>query len=577
VDNIILTPKVDPTQEFIEISQDFSNPLDIVREAISNGFDAHATCMELLFFMQEDDGETVFVSEIKDNGDGMDIDGLQSFFDLGNSLRRKQKKENPTTATAIGEKGHGSKIYLDSNRIEVITVKKGSNIKLTAIMDMPKKKLYKGELPTVSVKSENCDQPSGTSIKIVGYNGNVCEAFTHDRLKDYIKWFTKVGSVELEFDVNDHKDFILVLKGIDKKAGKEENISFGHIFPPESESIEKLLDKYLDDAPNWYCKRIKKSGNLKSRPDIEYEAVFYIEGTKVKHNYNNMIRQRASTKKGTYQIQERYGLWLCKDYMPIQRKNEWITNKGSEFTKFHAFVNCQGLRLTANRGSIDNTPHNIIDDLGEEIKKHFDEIIESNDWYDITWLDRQAQAHTTSEKEKKDFAKRIKRINSSQIADWDGLRLVAPKHESGVVSMLIQIQSVHPNMFPFYIVDYDTHSGYDAIVKARNDLPIKTSDLYYIEFKKSLGNEFNHSFENLHSIVCWNLDSKCATHGSEVTDIADVTRTLEIIPPEYESDYTRYYLNDRRRGRKIEVFVLQRYLQEKYRVSFRTRTEQDIL
>ncbi|MDO9101307.1 MAG: hypothetical protein Q8K74_08240 [Candidatus Nitrotoga sp.] len=30
----VITPKVDETQEFIEIANDFSNPLDLVREVI---------------------------------------------------------------------------------------------------------------------------------------------------------------------------------------------------------------------------------------------------------------------------------------------------------------------------------------------------------------------------------------------------------------------------------------------------------------------------------------------------------------------------------------------------------------
>ena len=39
---ITIEPKVDSAQEFIEIALDFSNPLDLVREAISNAFDAEA-------------------------------------------------------------------------------------------------------------------------------------------------------------------------------------------------------------------------------------------------------------------------------------------------------------------------------------------------------------------------------------------------------------------------------------------------------------------------------------------------------------------------------------------------------
>ena len=41
--------KVDETQEFIEIANDFSNPLDLVREAISNSFDAEASKIWILF------------------------------------------------------------------------------------------------------------------------------------------------------------------------------------------------------------------------------------------------------------------------------------------------------------------------------------------------------------------------------------------------------------------------------------------------------------------------------------------------------------------------------------------------
>ena len=43
----VITPKVDATQEFIEIANDFSNPLDLVREAISNAYDAKASVIKI--------------------------------------------------------------------------------------------------------------------------------------------------------------------------------------------------------------------------------------------------------------------------------------------------------------------------------------------------------------------------------------------------------------------------------------------------------------------------------------------------------------------------------------------------
>src|SRR5829696_1068121 len=135
-----IRPKVDETQEFIEIANDFSNPLDLVREAISNSFDANARKIEILFSVVQEFGEKILQIKLKDDGEGMDRDGLQSFFDLGNSLRRNDSE-------AIGEKGHGTKVYFNSSEIKVITTKNGTTY--TATMKEPFKKLFNREIPIV--------------------------------------------------------------------------------------------------------------------------------------------------------------------------------------------------------------------------------------------------------------------------------------------------------------------------------------------------------------------------------------------------------------------------------------------
>lgn len=246
-----ITPEVNSSQEFIEIAQDFSNPLDLVREGISNGFDAHAKNMVMDFSVIQDCGERLLKIEIIDDGDGMDEKGLKSFFDLGNSMRRDTKTETG----AIGEKGHGTKVYFNSKKIEVITAKNG--IKYHAVMDDPKKNLFNHVIPTVSVTSENNDSNmTGSRIVIYGYNENRRDKFTHSQLKDYILWFTKFGSVERCFGIEDNADVRLKLKGVDED--KFEEIEFGHIFPEESASVDKLFEDHMVDAPKWYCKKILK-------------------------------------------------------------------------------------------------------------------------------------------------------------------------------------------------------------------------------------------------------------------------------------------------------------------------------
>lgn len=572
-----ITPEVNSSQEFIEIAQDFSNPLDLVREGISNGFDARAKNIKLDFSVISEYGERLLKIEIEDDGTGMNQDGLKSFFDLGNSMRRDTKDETG----AIGEKGHGTKVYFNSRKIEVITVKDG--VRYHAIMNEPKKNLFDHKIPTVDVTQENVEKiPNGTRIIIYGYNENRRDKFTHAQLKDYVLWFTKFGAVERCFGIEDNADARLKLKGVD--SDKFEEIEFGHVFPNESASVDKLFEDHMVDAPKWYCKKIVKIKSLKNFPEIKFQAVFYVEGTKVKYSYNPMIRRSGySAPEGAYTVQDRYGIWLCKDYMPIQRKNEWVTSKGSEYTKLHAFVNCQALRLTANRGSIENTPTEILQDLRDSVREIYEEIVQGDDWSNLEWLETEVDAYNTVQREKSDFKKRIDKVNRTKVADYKIsqdkiIHLIEPQQENGVFSIFMQLSTYKPEIFPFTIVDYDTHFGIDVIVKAKDDgTPVKTSQLYYVEFKNYLNKNFNHSFENLHSIVCWDINTADLKNGQEVTDIANKKRTLKIISPEQDGDYTRYYLDSLRSERKIEVFVLKYYLEEKFGISFVPRNENSVL
>src|ERR1035437_2655252 len=152
----ILIPTVDQAQEFIEIANDFANPLDLVREAISNAFDAKATDIRLAFDTENISGETAFVIRLTDNGDGMGREQLQSFFDLGNSSRRADK-------TTIGEKGHGTKVYFNAKKLIVDTQRGG--VRLIAELDAPFSKLHDRKIPEVKVHEESSETTAaGTSI-----------------------------------------------------------------------------------------------------------------------------------------------------------------------------------------------------------------------------------------------------------------------------------------------------------------------------------------------------------------------------------------------------------------------------
>lgn len=557
--NVKKTPKVNQVNEFKEIANNFANPLEIVREAISNSIDARANLITIHFDIVNHYGEDLFRVIIKDNGKGMDESELENFFDLGNSSKIG---DNDT----IGEKGHGTKVYFHSRQVNLTTYKHDKCIKAT--MNDIYKSLNQNIIPTYEYSITDSDKDrQGTEIEIIGYNLNKFSVFKHAILKDYILWKTKFGAIDQVFDVTTFNDYRISLKGLDIES--PETIEFGHIFPQESKSANKLFETHNNDAPDFFCKKWIETGNLPNFPHIKYQSVFYVEGKYIKYGYNPMLRRQGyKAPDGSYTIQDRYGLWLTKDFIPIQRKNEWIVSKGSEYTKFHAFFNCQNFKLTANRGSVEATTPEILQDIEKKVREIYDSIVNSEEYAILDWLQGEAKGYDTVEKEKREYERRKKYALKQKVAEFKGVKLYEPQLESGVHALLMQLSILEPELFPFEMIDYNTNTGIDILVKERNNLSVDQSRIYYVELKNFLDKTFNHSFEYLHSIICW--DTK-VLDGDEIVDIQGKRRVLGIVNPVSPTDYTRYFLDDPRNERKIVVYVLKDFLKEKLNIEFKAR------
>lgn len=277
----IRVPEVNQANEFKEIANDFTNPLELIREAISNSFDSGAENITLLFDVINIDGEDTFRVIIRDDGDGMDDNDLNHFFDLGNSSRR-------TDPSKIGEKGHDTKVYFNSKRLELRTKKNGNGLK--AKMENIFQSLNRGQIPNYEydyIDIEDFDK--GTEIIIYGYNQQRYSVFTEEILIDYIYWKTKFGSVEKEFSNHQNNHVKIHVKGLNKDCIK--TLDFGHIFPDESQSANKLFETFGNSALDRFCKKWIYEDSLPNFPHIKYQAVFYVEGKLVKYDYNNMLRR----------------------------------------------------------------------------------------------------------------------------------------------------------------------------------------------------------------------------------------------------------------------------------------------
>ena len=239
-----ILPKINEAKEFLEIARNFKDEREIIREALSNSWDANAENVKVTFSLeplpQRYWAKKIMV-KIEDDGDGMDVSDLSDFFSLGYS----QKK-----GIQIGTKGHGTKIYYKSDGIHVETIKNGK--KIVADTEVPPlSTLEKGLVPTYKYEESDLNDPTkhGTIISIDGFYGQQTKfkykadkASREQNIDDYVKWNTVVGSFSKYFDSS--KEMEVELTPLD--SSNPIKINFGLNFP------EIRTD--LTNSPEYFCK-----------------------------------------------------------------------------------------------------------------------------------------------------------------------------------------------------------------------------------------------------------------------------------------------------------------------------------
>jgi len=584
------TAMVNTANAYRQIITNFSNPLEFVREAISNSIDAEATNLSVVVEQAAGPtGQPEIRITIGDDGHGMDERTLERFFNLGDSEKSDLKGDadgEDGTRQLIGEKGFGTKIYLNSRRVEVRTTDRASGAAWLAVSQGHLERIHAGEAPQYEATQQGSG-PAGTEIKIYGYNHNDGSKLGHDQLRDYILWFTKFGSIEPQLWAVFPKyaatqgrleQVRLRLRGLgfdplrhaNEAAAKAAILHFGHAFPDECFDGKVLREKAKArkaSPTDFYCRRFVKEGTLKKFPGFRWQAVFSIEGNRVKYENPMVRRQGYAAPTGAYKVAERYGIWVCKDFIAAERLNVLLPGKGSEFLKFHSFFNCQAIRLSADRTSIGPTPPDIrvaiedqILDLAREI---FDDegvaaLLES--------LDEAEFGERTAEQEKKDYARRVKQAKSASVAKYKGTEIREPQRELGVVAMLAQLLVIEPEMFNFRVLDWNNAAGFDLLARDTTDLEFDDAAKFYVECKHLLTGSFNHSLSNVRYIVCWDTDLE---NEGIVTAIGGDVRRMVIKPRTLDNPRTQFFLSRDDAPNNIEVFVLKRLISDRLGINFK--------
>lgn len=468
-------PEVNEVNEFLEIASDFEDPLEVIRESLSNSFDARASQVDITIKNRPGGSDII----IEDDGHGMDKRDLESFFDLGNSRKTE----------SIGYKGHGTKIFYKSDKVVVNTSKGDTNLR--AVMDDPWQKLNDRILPEYEVTEVDSNpETSGTHIRISGFKsgqGFDPESLSYEKIHHYLKWKTVAGSTAHFFEEDSHEMTITVELGDEIDDSREVLITSNKLeFPPEQREPgagEFPADRMCKHYPPREIKLETENGTSK------VQIVGMVGGKKARNELPTFGRHSTQ-----------FGVWLAKDHIKIERLNEAISHD-NEFIHFLFVANCQDIELSANREKIRNKASPVYQELEAEVK-HYLSKISSDPWFKnylearrIGELNRKAQSQQSTVEERREA-----------IRDQSGFY---PSNQAEVVVGLERSNAANA-CDPVHVEDFELGADVNAIV--RSDGELKSTSVH----RRLLDHfEADKPLESIEAIVCWEYGDRDALRQLE--------------------------------------------------------------
>ncbi|NSB15663.1 ATP-binding protein [Clostridium beijerinckii] len=536
----IFKPKVKEVAMFKEIALNIKNPNEIIREAISNSYDADSLNIWIKVRRSNSiDYELIF----KDDGKGMKINEVHSFFNLGDSKKIVQN---------IGEKGLGTKTYFKSKKIKIKT--KAFNDKgYIVTMDNPWEKLINDEIPTYAVEEDESID-IGTEITITGYIiDNPEKYFNFDSIKDYILWFTAGGNFKNIFannltlqklvkDINKTPKIHI----IDQILNKQTQMAGVHQFAPPNENPKiDLANKKYKYSVN-YCRHF---GPFNRETTINGNLVtIQLYGTVSGVN----CRRRVCKLRQSETHKARFGLYLCKDFIPFERANFLLGDE--QYYHYHLLANSQNFELTADRNSISNeesiTVKWIYSQI-EDIFKNYIKPIAEKGYFKLRKEEEESYEVECRIEGMNKYIKKIDLVDNLYAYDLPIKKIPQCEYEVALLFTAILSNENTKNLIKDIneIISYSSRMTTDIICEDYND------GICLLEIEYKLSNIFKHKhpLDTYDYVVCWKIDI-------EKNIINEVNSIKAILVSEGKDSYIVTGNN-----KKIKVIELKKLLNEKYR------------
>lgn len=565
-----LERKIDVANLQRELADNKQDVLEVLREALSNAKDHRAT---RVWIRTEREARGTFNLVVVDDGDGMSDEGMQAFWGVGASHKPYK---------SIGYKGHGTKLFFDCARLSVATKTSADTEWQLSTVDDPAKVAARHievtNLPTGSRLSTELGAlgttlVTGTIVLVEGVQGRSAEGLLErKKVESYCDWSTVLGDIRSGlFDRREdfHKAIaenatselrpgdaelrpIRVLLRLNGERSYTE--PGGGPQPQHKHFMEAWRAGVVDGVPLAFGHRFAdefKSPTGAKRVQDDSTAlrltgpedwVFEKYGFTVVARVEGHRRQREAYPEaswqnhpGVFKFEDRFGLWLCRDFVPIVRRPDLLLNAINEVSRkrksrfefksvrnWHVFVNHQGYTPTANRDGISNQQQfeaDLLLTLQEVIERAFKKPGFQE------WVQRLQSARMSAHREREVDHMNERRL---EVQSWYGssdrrgavdvssIRGVSrrPGEDSLIVrepaseQELFHLFGMMEAMFdlPLRVLEYDANEGVDAIALV-NDQRLHGATYARVEFKYQVasGLPLDHFFDAIDLVVCWQV------------------------------------------------------------------------
>lgn len=563
-----LHPAIDFQHVLKELSVNRNDPCEVVRELVSNAYDATANEIRLAVVTTRK-GFCFF-----DNGIGLSrteaVNGItpyEAFFSIGKSTKTKGDG-------GVGYKCQGSKLCFAASRVLVLTKSSADKNWFFKVVENPRSTLsptfditpeetatpdkvladfYVGVDATGKVALETFDadmfnsHESGTLIAVIELDAEGFSKYfvigahvEKSYLYNYVRHYTRHGNTtqvtkEQGFSPSDIKQVTQKgRKGADFKIwanGEYVKVPYG--FPYLPGETDKDVKDPLEVARLRDGRFSARSAKRISFGDQSYSFILAVDGNRRAHDGYEYLDRKGATKSGV-RLSDQRGLWVSANGIKISRFSEILSR--TELENYSVLSDAEGsshyhiiidgdFELVTNRNAVSRSATSALDDASfvTEFKRFLDGVRDSNPVFRnlLARLRReQTDARLNQQIEMLDESKRI--MKSRERFEIAGRKYVSPlpgeEYLVGVLYAELSNKVESKNEFATLWKTVLTFStlGIDTIA-TENAKSFKDEDLVAIEYKFAFSatGPFNHALCIVDYIVAWDVSLNV---GGQVSD-----------------------------------------------------------